>query len=99
VQVVQVTPCGSIELPNEVGHFEPLATTPVETRIQFPSPAPLIFGYLPFSAVKAFCSRTDFDANITLGIAGEFFFPRRLLMFGLPAVVLVRPAQLAAEFS
>jgi hypothetical protein len=29
----------------------------------------------------------------------EFFFPRRLLMFGLPAVVLVRPAQLAAEFS
>jgi hypothetical protein len=73
VQVAQVTPCGSIELTNEVGNFEPLATTPVETRIQFPSPAPLIFGYPPFSAVKPFCSRTDFYAKITLGIAENSF--------------------------
>ena len=75
MQVVQETPCASIELPNEVGHSIPLETTMAVTRVRFPSPAPPSFNDLhgcagkvqaDFTFSNSFCLHAGVEKNLLI---------------------------------
>ena len=71
---MQETPCDSIELPNEEGHFSPLETTMAVTRVRFPSPAPFIINDLRSSASKVQVIEAAFPSSVFFG------FPSNLTM-------------------
>src|SRR5437879_9698138 len=60
VQVVQETPCTSIETSNYYDHHEPLKTTSAVRRVRFPYALPLKVNYFRKSAGKQVPSKTFF---------------------------------------